>query len=368
MYIYEKKSLKMTSLNVVFDAGSLYEAEGKKGTMHLMEHLACKTFEDMRSLFTAKGITWNAYTSDEKVVFWLQGLDSQLTPEIKREYVTKLLGGLEGMSRESFENEKKTVIEEYNDVFNDPERGVLENFMREKFDYFGPIGRRADIEAFTYEDALKTKKEVFTKPVRIIEVGPTKTDFSDIEYNEERAEYKELKYKKKYDNDKENVPESDKTLVVAYSKKLVKKSEFTPMTIALSMLGKGLESPLYQEIREKRGLSYYSRACVDTFIDKSLPTMFAYTVKERGDELVDVYKDFISNVDKYLTKERYEEIVSMFTIAKEKRKIFRFENVDDLVRKNEVQLAKNVAKVPFEKVVEVAKKYINEKNMLIAKL
>ena len=110
MYIYEKNKLKLTTLQVVFNAGSLYEKEGRYGTMHLMEHLICKSFSDMQSMLKKEGISWNAYTSDEHVVFYWSGLDSHLTPELKRMLVDRILGNIDMISVESFTNERSTVF------------------------------------------------------------------------------------------------------------------------------------------------------------------------------------------------------------------------------------------------------------------
>lgn len=366
MYIYEKKSLKMTALYVVFNAGSLYEKEGKKGTMHLMEHLVCKRFDDMQDKLLNEGITWNAYTSDEQVVFWARGLDAHFTPEIKKELVDKIIGnfGTE-LTQESFDNEKKTVLQEYGDAFDDPQSGAYLDLIRAKFNYYSAIGKRADIEAFTYEDAIATKKELFTKPVRIVEVGPTKTDFSYVEYTEERPEHAELKYTKKLEAELEEIPDTDKTMVFAFGTKLVKKADYPFLKVATAMLGHGLNSPLYKEIREKRGLSYYSHAGIETYIDKGLCIFDSCTTNDKAEELMQVYSMFVEDVEKFLTRERFDIVLNALKIEKEKQKIFRYKSCDDLIRKTEVQMPKNLNKITYEKVVEVAKKYINEKVMKI---
>ena len=365
MYIYEKNKLKLTTLQVVFNAGSLYEKEGRYGTMHLMEHLICKSFSDMQSMLKKEGISWNAYTSDEHVVFYWSGLDSHLTPELKRMLVDRILGNIDMISVESFTNERSTVLQEYGDSFNDPQSGKCLNVLREKFNYYAPIGKRVDVNNFTIDDMREVKLEFFSKPARIIEVGPTKTDFSQIKYEEYRHEFKTLKFKQAHASELEEIYKGDKTCVICIGNKLIKKSDYPFLEIAFLMLSSGLESALYQEIRVKRGLSYYSRAYSVPLINESIYIFSACTENKRVDELKNVYSEIIENVDKYLTEDRFNNIISSLNIRNETKKILRYDNMRDLTRKDCIQLPKNINKITFDKVVGAAKKYINQKNMVI---
>lgn len=367
MYIYEKKSLKMTTLQIVFNAGALYEKAGRYGTMHLMEHTVCKTFDDMQSTLTKEGISWNAYTGDEHVVFHFTGLDSHLTPEMKRTLVSKILGNIDMVSEESFNTERSTVLQEYKDCFEDPVSCKMLNVLRNNFNHYDAIGRYEDVANFTLADAKEVKKEFFTKPARIIEVGPTKTDFSEIEYEIEAPECAKLKYNKNYNAEQEECPESDKTFVMCVSKKLVSKSDFPYLKVACDMLSSGLESPLYNEIRVKRGLSYFSRADVTPMVKDSICMLYANTTKEREDELVNVYENVLANVINFMTEERFNDIISAMTIAREKKKVLRYSHVNDLVRKDCVQMPKNLKKITFEKVLDAAQKYLNLNNIAIIK-
>lgn len=127
------------------------------------------------------------------------------------------------------------------------------------------------------------------------------------------------------------------------------------------MLSSGLESALYQEIRVKRGLSYYSCAYSVPLINESIYIFSACTENKRVDELKNVYSEIIENVDKYLTEDRFNNIISSLNIRNETKKILRYDNMCDLTRKDCIQLPKNINKITFDKVVGAAKKYINQK-------
>lgn len=361
-YIYKKSSVKKTSFTVVFNSGSLFEKEGQYGTMHLMEHLICKTFIDEYDTLTANAVDWNAYTGHEHIVVYMRGLASRLTSDIKKRVLKKILGGLDNLTEEVFQKEKAVVIQEYMDNFNDPVSGKFLNWMRTHYGDYGPIGEISCIQNFTLEDVKKIYKEMLSKPARIIEVGPTSTDLSDmnIEYAEELIRQpRKIKYKKDYKLVQQEVLPMDKSAFLVHSKKLVSKSDYPFINVAVAMISDGLNSPLTQEIRVKRGLSYFSHGMVDHIWNDSILTFESCTTKENEEELTNVYNDLLNNVDKYLTKERYDMIMSMAQCEKEEMKLFRFAHVNDLINKGLPQMPNNLSKITFEKVKEVAKKYIN---------
>lgn len=365
MYIYEKKSLKLTTLQIIFDAGSMFEKDGQHGTMHLMEHIICKTFKDLYDEFTKNCIEWNAYTNEEMVCFHFSGLDSRLTPELKKSIVKKILGGLKAISEDDFNTEKSVVLQEYADCFNDNINGAMLNIFRERFNDFTAIGKRSDIEAFTLKDAKEIYKKFFTKPARIIEIGPSKTDFSKIEYADEPVnEFRRIKYKKTK-NELESVPPSDKAVVVCLGKKIVSKADYPFLKFAVAMLTGGLNSPFYQEIRVKRGLSYYSSGDIDTYRKDGVMSFNACTSFENEEKLVELYNTFFKNIKKYLTKERFDLIYSQALVEAENRKVMRVGHIGDLVRKGLICVPKNIKKINYKAVCDVAKKYITPETMEI---
>ena len=64
--------------------------------------------------------------------------------------------------------------------------------------------------------------------------------------------------------------------------------------------------------------------------------------------MTNVYNDLLNNVDKYLTKERYDMIMSMAQCEKEEMKLFRFAHVNDLINKGLPQMPNNLSKITFE--------------------
>ena len=277
-YYYTKTSIKMTNLTISYNMGGLFDQEGQRGISHLMEHLVCETFKDEYPELAKYNIEWNACTGYDMVKVYFTGLDKYFTPEWKRRLVNKLTGGL-NMSQERFEAEKKIVLQEYMDTFNEPANS--ENTIRQKFGFYSPIGKREDIEAFTFQDMKDYYEKHMRKPAKIIEVGPTKTDFSDVPTQEDYVvQPMKPKYKKDWKLPLEPTPENQKCDVSFLSKKSVSKSDYPALAVAINMLVNGLESPMTHEIREVRHLTYGVSGGTIKFISYAYPTFGATTDKE----------------------------------------------------------------------------------------
>ena len=359
-YYYTKTSIKMTNLTIAYNLGGLFDQEGQKGISHLMEHLICKTFKDEYSELQKYNIDWNAVTCNDVVKIYFTGLDKYFTPAWKRRLVQKITGGI-NIPEEEFEAEKHVVLQEYGDSFNEPANS--ENTLREKFGYYSPIGKKEDIENFTFKDMTKFYNKFMKKPAKIVEVGPTKTDFSKVPMVEEYiVPPMKPKYKKNWKLPLEPTPENQKCDVSLIGKKAISKSDYPAVAIALNMLASGLESPMVQDIREKQHLTYGVYSGMLKFISYAYPTLGASTSKENKDKLVAGFKKYFDNVEKFLKKKRFEDVICQIEVSREHDKIFKYANVDKIINKGKIQIGNAYKKMTFEKVVETAKKYLKTEN------
>ena len=204
------------------------------------------------------------------------------------------------------------------------------------------------------------------KPAKIVEVGPTKTDFSAIPMQEEYVvQPMKPKYKKDWKLPLEPTPENQKCDVSFLSKKAVNKADYPALAVAINMLVNGLESPMYHEIREVRHLTYGVSGGTIKFISYAYPTFGATTDKENKDNLVDAFKFFFDDIEKHLDKKRFEDMICKIEVDREHDKIFKYANVDKIINKGKIQIGNAYKKLTFEKVVETAKKYLKTENFEI---
>ena len=362
-YYYTKSSIKMANLTIAYNMGGLFDQDGQKGISHLMEHLVCKTFKDEYAELQKYDVEFNACTGDDMVKVYFNGMEKYFTPEWRRRLVNKLTGGI-NIPEEEFETEKKVVLQEYMDCFNEPANA--ENTMRKKFGYYGPIGKKEDIEKFTYQDMKDYYEKFMRKPAKIIEVGPSKTDFSDIPMVEEyQVQPAKPKYKKDWKLPLEPTPENTKCDVDFLCKKSISKADYPALAVAVNMLTMGLESPMYKEIREKRGLTYHVGSSMIPFMTYAYVSFGATTDKENEQELKNAFQYFFDDIAKHLSKQRFEDIICKIDVNREKDKIFKYRNIGKILNKGKIQIGNAYKKLTYEKVVEVANKYLNMNNMEI---
>jgi len=195
-----KSQSNLSGLYVVYEGSTNIEKKGNFGISHLMEHLMCKTFFHMIQDFDRDGIEWNAYTSSNEIVFYMQSQAHQL------------------------------------------------NLSRKLFNDYDPIGLREDLEKLKFMDCLNFYELQYSKPTKIIHVSKNKKlknldiDFSD------------LKIDKKFEIGKHDVPLElnnefkDKTSIICLSPLIEEDHAYIHFLNA--MISLGLKSPLYDEIRE----------------------------------------------------------------------------------------------------------------------
>lgn len=360
MHYFEKNSLKMNGLYVVYNAGSIYEKLGQTGTMHLMEHLICKSFDDMQDELTNRNINFNAYTCEEIVVVFFTGLNTQLNSDVKTRILQRLTNGT-FVNEENFNKEKEIVLQEYYNYFNDIAFGNITNNLRVKYNTNTVIGSAEDIAGFTYEDAQNIFDKFFKSPSSIVEVGKEKTDFSFVEYNDMEISKKRLKYGN-YKNTIEALPTTDtNSVVVALSKKPISKKDYPYMLVLSAILSDGLNSPLYQELREKRGLIYSVYPVKVNYVTESLFMYVSQTTKDNANAVADIITDVLTNLDKYVTQDRFNDVINNCIIQLDINKIFQYEHPVNLKRNRLSSFAtkKQFENLTLNKVIEIGKKYFS---------
>lgn len=71
--------------------------------------------------------------------------------------------------------------------------------------------------------------------------------------------------------------------------------------VLLSALQGGMSAPLFQEIREKRGLVYNVRAALERYTDTGVFSVYGGLSPDRADEYLDTLGDLMRNINKYIT-------------------------------------------------------------------
>lgn len=361
MIINLKSQTDLSGFYVVYEGSTNLEKSGWYGISHLMEHLMCKNFDHLQEDFDRDGIDWNAYTSGNEIVFYLTGLDDKVN-KWKGEFMDLL--SQFNVTKEQFENERNIVLEEYMDCFNDQTQSHMLNLGRKVFNDFDPIGLRQDLEKMKFMDCLNFFELQYSKPTKIINVSKNK------EYKNNTIDFAEREIIKpvtfgNFENPLElNNDFKDKTSIIMLSP--VIEEDFAYVHFINSMLSLGLKSPLYQEIREKRGLVYYVHCYQSRMNRQGVSSISTQTSNKNFNAVVDSVKTVLDNPSKHLTKDRFNLVKEFYKVRMQKDEILRHNNVNKWINPEGWSVYDILDDVKLKKINEVYEKYFKFDNFYIS--
>jgi predicted Zn-dependent peptidase len=126
------------------------------------------------------------------------------------------------------------------------------------------------------------------------------------------------------------------------------------------MLGGGLKSPIYKEIRENNGLVYYFHCYQREITNNSMISILeTETSNKNVDKVQDLVNKIISNPDKYLTKTRFEITKKYYKNKFEKENILIHNNGYKFFEPPQFSIEKIIKTLTYEDVRRVYDKYFD---------
>lgn len=309
-------SLDSVTLGAWVGVGSRFEKKEESGISHFLEHMAFKGTTNRSTLQIAKEIEQvggfiNAYTGQDVTAYHARMLKKDM--DIGLDIIADITQHAT-MNEKELNTEKGVIIQEIN-MYKDQPHAVAE----EHFDAVAypnqPLGRSVAgnakvILAMTPEKMLTYMKTHYT-PNRIVvsAVGAIKHDafvkkceklFCDFEQKPavvaEPAHYKGgFKYVKKA-NEQVN-------LILGFEGESYFSEDIWKSKLLSMILGGGMTSRLFQEIREKRGLVYTVHAYSSAETDTGIFGIYAGTGKKELGVLMPVLLDELKKVSCKVTDE-----------------------------------------------------------------
>ena len=274
----EIPSVKSASIGIWINTGSRNETPENNGISHFIEHMLFKgtkkrNFQQIAQSLESVGGYMNAFTSKEHTCYYARVLD---------EFVEEAVDVLSDMVLNStfpvkeMEKEKTVVLEEIKRSEDDPDDLVHEYFEKHIYGNhpFGRpiIGTAENIKAFTRDNLFNYTRSFYSNENVILTAAGNLTHNQLVKLAE-----KYLNRKRKREGKRKSF-QTTKQKHLAYrqagfSKEYVKpiqQAHLCTGTIAFnvhnkmrypglvmnSVLGDGMSSRLFQQIREKHGLAY----------------------------------------------------------------------------------------------------------------
>ncbi len=294
--------VRSVAVGIWVKVGSRYETHEENGISHFLEHMFFKgtkkrTTRDISVDIDSLGGDLNAFTSRENTAFYIKVLDEHVGKGVD------LLSDIFVNSifpEEELEKEKKIIREEIKMVEDTPDDYIHDLFSLTVWGQEGigqPIlGRRETVASFTRDHVMSHIKKYYgTKDIVISCAGNFNREEMIALLNRRFGGLRQGSTPKK------GVGPVFQRSVKVYSKEMSEahicigvpgvsqvSEERYAFFVLNTILGAGVSSRLFQEIREKRGLAYSVYSFTSSYQDAGLWGVYAGVSKKRIREVAEV--------------------------------------------------------------------------------
>ncbi len=296
------KNMRSVVVGIWVKVGSRNEPSTLNGISHFLEHMFFKgtrrrAARDIAVETDSLGAELNAFTSRETTTFYVKVLDEFL------DHGLDLLSDIFMHSifpEEDIEKEKKIIKEEIKMVEDTPDDYVHDLFNQTIWGHSGigqsVLGRRETIREFTRDDLLAHIRKYYgTKDIVISCAGNFDHGHLLSLLN------KNLGNLRRGSEPEKDAPPGFHSAMRVFTKQLseahiclgfkgihqASKDRYSLFTIN-TILGAGVSSRLFQEIREKRGLAYAIYSFIASYSDTGLWGIYAGVSKKRVREVIEL--------------------------------------------------------------------------------
>ncbi len=300
--------------------GSRYENPGKNGISHFLEHMFFKgtgsrTAQDIATEIDSLGGELNALTSTEYTLFYVKVLN---------EYVEQAISILTDIFLQStfpeadIEKEKNIVIEEIKMVADNPAEYVYELFSKDIWGEEGlgqsVLGKQETITSFTRNDLINHINKYYGAENIILACSGNFNEEKLIEHLN-----RTLGALKRKGEQKSEAPPGFTAKINIVTKDLseshiclgvkglpYRSEERYSMHLLNTILGSGISSRLFQNVRENRGLVYSIYSYHVAYFDTGMWGVYAGTDKKHVSEVVNLAVDEMRNLPDSVTADELQ--------------------------------------------------------------
>lgn len=333
---YDKMSeIDSVIVQVAVPVGSQNELREEGGISHFLEHMAFKgtetrTYKQISEAVDNVGGITNACTSKEYTMYYIKALKKDV------EMIFDLLSDMlfcSSYPQVEIEKERGVILQEKAMYEDDPSSVNEDLFYLKAYGdtAFGRtiIGTSENIKRFTRDDFINYRLKNYKTNEMIIGVCGNveeekvkelaekyfgKHSIKNQDYTREKVKYlggQEIKFKEDLEQIKFSLGfEGAITKFADISKEDLKK--WYAMKVGAMILGSGMSSRLFQEIREKRGLVYYIHTTTESTPDTSLFGINAGFSPDKIHEFVPALKDEVMTITKNINDDELNRVINQY--------------------------------------------------------
>ncbi|MEW6001336.1 MAG: pitrilysin family protein [Nitrospirota bacterium] len=289
------RNMRSVALGVWVKVGSRNEPPGKNGISHFLEHMFFKgtkkrTAKDIAVEIDSLGGELNAFTAKESTTFYLKILDDYLEKGI--ELLTDIFLH-STFPEEDIEKEKGIIKEEIKMVEDIPDDYVHDLFNQTIWGQTGlgqpVLGRRDTVKSFTREDLTSHIRRYYGIKDLVISCAG---NFESA--NLLAALNNNLGNLRRGSEPEKAMPPDFRSRIQVFNKDLSEahicigvrgipqaSEDRYSLFVLNTILGAGVSSRLFQEIREKRGLVYSIYSFIASYFDAGVWGVYAGTGRKK---------------------------------------------------------------------------------------
>jgi len=302
-------TVETVSLGVWVEAGTRHEPAAVNGVSHLLEHMAFKGTErrtalDIAEEMDAVGGHLNAYTARDHTAYYAKVLkeDAGLALDIIADILQHSTLDPEELARE-----QAVVVQEINQAIDTPDDIIFDHFQSTAYpdQSLGRavLGTEEVVRGMSRETVLGYMREHYSAPAMVLSasgridhdklVAAAERAFGALPVprtaTTEAARYRGGDYREERDLEQVHV-------VVGFDGVTYEDPDYYATSVLSTLLGGGMSSRLFQEVREKRGLVYSIYTFASSYNDGGLFGVYAGTGEDEVAELIPVMCDEIVKV------------------------------------------------------------------------
>lgn len=316
----EISTVRSVSIGVWIEVGSRDESTENNGISHFIEHMLFKgtatrsSLEISRSIESVGGYL-NAFTSKEQTCYYVRVLDE--FAELGIDVLSDIIQNSTFPAKEQ-EKERSVIIEELKQAEDDPDDIIHDYFEKAVFGShpmgYPIVGVEKNLRSFQREDLIKFHQRNYIPSKMVIASAGNMNHKKLVELAQKY--FSKRNTSRKPGSSYRSKPKREKTKNIEVSKPIqqahiclgtrafgVKSTYRFPMLVMNSLLGDGMSSRLFVNIREKYGFAYNVFSFVNMLSDTGSFGVYIGTDKNHVDRcLALIRKELDKLVKKPISK------------------------------------------------------------------
>ncbi len=327
--LHEKRDIDVTTVMLATRFGSGYESEQEKGIAHFVEHLCFRGTKKRTSREIAFGLekvggVLNAFTSEEETAYHVKLPSDYL--ELAIDIIFDVFFN-PIFPEEEIEKERNVICEEIKMYRDNPSLHILkkikELLYENPFGIFG-AGSLDSVKKITREELIEKHKQMYCSENAILcVVGNNKFEdvvkFAErfsVEGNFKSVKMPEIKLRNKEEKEiRKDLEQANIVLGFHFPFKQRYACEIFSV-----ILGQGMSSKLFEEVREKRGLVYAIKSEIEIGKNYGYMIIYAGTDKNKTEEVKKIcLEEFrkMKNLGEEELEDGKKQVIGNYDIASE---------------------------------------------------